>query len=371
MKTKLFVPVFFLILVFVTSCKKQANESFENQKLIENSENIENRKAVPAEFNNDVYQQMVADNDTRIAFLNQGNVRGRGCVHTAIVPDNYGTIQEAMDVVCDYGNIIVNSGTYNENVLINKPGLNIKAIGEVIVNGTFFLYSVADYVKIQRFTIKPVYNGNSGSFNGIYGSGIKGAEIKQNIIVGNGNDGFGIVLDNSNGNSIKQNQVSDFAWGIIFRSVDEEKSSSNNTIQNNTVSGITYASCIGLEGNCDNNLIMGNLIAENTYTVNAGIFFYNYFSDGMLTDNNVIKNNEVTFNEWTGIWIDGGNKNTIGPNNICNNSYTDIGIYLSYTVTNTKVFNNTALYNEYCDFVFEDGADFSLQNNTFGCSEMW
>ena len=369
MKSKLIFSVLIMLIAFISSCQKQVNDSSESMSSNILSEKSFARKAVAADINKEVYDQIVANNNARLALLNNDVSRG-GCVQTAIVPDDYLTIQEAMDAVCKNGTIIVNKGYYSEDVLIDKSGLRIIANGDVTVNGCFFLYSNLNKVEIQNFKINPDGPSDNG-YNGIYGYGLQGGKIMQNIIRGIGTKGYGIVLENSNGVTIKQNQVSDFEWGIVFKSVNGLKSSSHNIIEDNTVTGITYASCIGLDGDCDNNLIMGNLVTENTSTVNAGIFCYNYISDGILTDNNIIKNNEVTFNEWTGIWIDGGKNNVIGPNNICNNSNTDIGIYLSYAVTKTKVFNNTALYNGYCDFVYEEGADFTLKYNTFNCIEMW
>jgi hypothetical protein len=278
-----------------------------------------------------------------------------------------------VDAVCKNGTIIVNEGTYYENVLVDKPGMRIQAVGDVTVNGCFFLYSIADRVEIQNFTIKPTGITSENAYNGIYGYGIQGGKITQNTIIGVGSKGFGIVLENSNNITIKQNQLSDFQWGIVFRSVDGIKASNKNIIADNTITRVNYASCIGLEGDCNHNIIKGNLVTENPNIVNAGIYVGKDPGGVNLPDHNIIQNNTVTNNFYTGILVDGGSHNSVGPGNICTDTYGEegIGFYLTTYTNETQVFNNTVIENTVCDIVYEFGADIEFENNTYECFENW
>jgi len=78
---------------------------------------------------------------------------------TINIPDDYSTIQSAIDSAIDGDTISVSSGVYNENIVINK---NIKLIGNYAVsavingqeNGPAIAIENADDFLIQRFTIK-------------------------------------------------------------------------------------------------------------------------------------------------------------------------------------------------------------------------
>lgn len=353
MKRNLIFPVLFLFVAFISSCEKQTTETTESSNL-----NIQEENGMPeivaAEFDEAEYNKIFAENDARLAILGNSS---RNIAETAMVPDDYATIQEAVDAVSDGGNVIVKAGTYDENVLVYKPNLHIKAIGDVTVNGGFSLNADADNVKIHQFNI--VTTGT-----GIGANGVTGGELKQNTISGTG--GLAIFYRNSSDVSVKQNNISGKSWGIVFAaSTADGYSCNNNTFQNNTVTEITYATGIGLQGNCDDNTFLGNTISNNTSTANAGIFFFNFVALGYLCDNNVVKNNTITDNNVSGIWLPAGSDNTIGPNNTSNgNSY---GIYLSAATNGTHVFNNTALENTECD-ITNLGIDNTFKKNTADCT---
>ena len=104
MKSKLIFPILFLLVAFISSCQKQAIETTENAKQgIQNERNVP--KIVAAEFDEAEYNQMLAANEARLAMIGNSS---RECVETATVPDDFATIQEAVDAVCDGGDVIVN-----------------------------------------------------------------------------------------------------------------------------------------------------------------------------------------------------------------------------------------------------------------------
>ena len=84
---------------------------------------------------------------------------------TIYVPDDYLTIQSAVNAASPGDTIIVRDGLYNEHVIVNKQ-LTIKSergYANCVVNGegsdVFALY--ADGIRIEGFTI-------TGGLNGIY-----------------------------------------------------------------------------------------------------------------------------------------------------------------------------------------------------------
>ncbi|NLU04941.1 MAG: hypothetical protein GXW97_08460, partial [Methanothermobacter sp.] len=202
--------------------------------------------------------------------------------------EEFSTIQEAIDNSTDGHHLIVNSGTYNENVLVNKT-LTLEANGTVTVsagNTTMPVFNVtANNTQVKGFTI-------TGGKPGIYLSGSNNT-ICNNVITSNGEE------------------------GIYLHS-----GSDNNTICNNVIANNSYG--IGLYGgSC--NIICNNIITNNSY---EGIYL-------LGSDNNTICNNTITNNQW-GIYLFESGNNTICNNTITNNSY---GIFLFGSGNNTIVGN--------------------------------
>lgn len=158
---------------------------------------------------------------------------------TINVPGDYLTIQGAIDAAINGDTISVGSGTYKENIVVNK---NIKLIGNYAVSavvngqgkGPAISVEGADDFLIQRFTIistnnKGVYcSGESlskgtikntiikDSGSGIYIDGKCDLSILNNLIFDNKDSlkegGFGIY--------IKNDELYDFTVEIINNSID-------------------------------------------------------------------------------------------------------------------------------------------------------
>ena len=305
-------------------------------------------------------------------------LKRKNCVQNVVVPDDYATIQEAVDAVCDNGKVTVKTGTYVETVFLNKPGLFIKAVGDVTVIGGLdgSLLIAADDVKIHNFKVD---NTNAINTIGIGTIGYNGAEVKHNTIIGSGH--IGISFFNSSNNSIVQNDVSGpMDVGIMLNSFTFGGTpSNNNKIANNTVSGMSdrvqEGQGIWLYGNCDNNKIQGN-----TVSAFYGIYLLSWDSEGVLynTDDNVLKNNTLKNNQIDGVFVAlaadhapphiGPANNTIGPNNELNDNGR-FGMFLSGASNQTHVFNNTALNNSTLDILnFSPTNTFkkNTANNTVG-----
>ncbi len=176
---------------------------------------------------------------------------------TIVVPDNYTTIQEAIDAAVSGDKIYVCNGTYNENLFINKT---ISLVGEdpgiTIIDGSksnasfspvVYIYGEdAKNVNICNFTIR----GSDNAW-GIYILFHANVCIEKNIIA---NNSGGIIADFSDNNTFVNNTVmNNKGEGILFFD------SSGNIMSNNTISGNTYN--FGVLGSSFNHSIdMSNLI---------------------------------------------------------------------------------------------------------------
>ena len=148
------------------------------------------------------------------------------------VPEDYPTIQAAIDAASSGYIITVSSGTYFEHLVIDKP---LKLIGEdkntTIINGSksgYCVHVTADNVKISGFMIQ------------------KGIE--------------GILVVSSDGCTISGNIIQDNCVGIdLFES-------NNNVITNNTLFNniLELASCGIHITSSSNNLIYHNNFVDNT-----------------------------------------------------------------------------------------------------------
>jgi parallel beta-helix repeat protein len=218
------------------------------------------------------------------------------------VPDQYKTIQEAINAANSGDTIYVKAGIYNENITINKA---ISLIGEkpenTIINGTcpgIRITVIADNVRIQGFTIQ---NGESG----IFLRKSSGHKIINNIVKLNNE---GIYLQYSHNTTIYKNQILE-----------------------NVLSGI----CLW---ESTNNLIIGNQIIGGK---GFGIDFWT------KQGNNKILGNTIKDNQWDGIYMSESHNNMIFRNNIINDT---VQTYKSYNNT----WNNEAEGNYWSVYQNED-----------------
>jgi parallel beta-helix repeat protein len=208
-------------------------------------------------------------------------------------------IQDAINNSKDGDTIIVHSGVYYENVVVDKS-VTLKGVDQPVVDaggdGSAIALS-ADGITLVGFNAT-----NSGiSWSDV---GIK-LTSNNNIITGNtatNNNENGICLDDSSKNTI-----------------------TGNNICNNNDDGIGI-------GDSSENTITGNNISNNN---GDGIHLFGS-SENTITGNNVTNNNE------NGIHLYYSSNNGITGNNVCNNS--GRGIYLDNsrenTITGNKVTNN-------------------------------
>lgn len=142
---------------------------------------------------------------------------------TRRVPEDYPTIQEAIDAANPGDTILVTSGTYNENVIVYKDNLTLlgesptttfidsRGIGEVV-------YITASNIYISGFTIQHGYCG-------IYLDHASNISLIRNIITDNME--YGIYFDWSANGILIENTICNNWMGILLWY------SSGNTIYHN------------------------------------------------------------------------------------------------------------------------------------------
>jgi parallel beta-helix repeat protein len=235
-----------------------------------------------------------------------------------VVPDDYPTIQEAINAASPGDTIYVKEGMYYENVVINKT---ISVIGEnrdtTIIDGRGIGSVIS--VEASNVTIRGFRVQNSGTAT--LDSGIRiqlawRARIEENSVVNCDN---GILAYLLGGNHLIRNNIVTSCQHGIFVQGSFDNVIGDNTLTKNNFS-ITLQFC------------SGNIIDSNNVSYNIkGIYLYTSMNN-TLTRNN-IANNE----EWGILMILTSTKNTIVKNNVVGNDY---GIYCSDSYENVYHHNN-------------------------------
>lgn len=214
---------------------------------------------------------------------------------------HFSKLQNGINAVSNNGIVIVNKGTYNENINIYK---NIHIVGEEKTNTIIsnqeddnIITINADNVYISEFTIQntPEYSGNkngievTGYNNKIIGNIIKQAQtgikitnaqstyIKDNIIINNHDSGI-FVDEESHNTTIIKNTINDNSGiGISLHSP-------YSNIIENTIDNHDYTS-IKIYNPSSYNNIIGNIIGHSQH----GIYL-------LLSESNNIQNNQFIKN---------------------------------------------------------------------------
>ncbi len=247
-----------------------------------------------------------------------------------IGPDNYSSIQDAIDNAVNSDNIFVykNSSPYKENLIIDKT---INLMGEdkndTIIDGNNNKDTIkikADNVNVSGFTIR---NGGGPLNNegGIKLDPSSNSRIDNNIIINNYLYGIYIFENTSSNNIISNN--------ILSSNGNEDKGglniwlhkSSNNTISNNIIKngkGCGLAICYW----STNTTVIGNTIESNKLEGIKSRFSYN----------NRIIGNTIKNNNYFGMrLLNASKENIIKNNNFVNNK----PINIFFTITDNSISN--------------------------------
>ncbi|MCW4016615.1 MAG: right-handed parallel beta-helix repeat-containing protein [Candidatus Bathyarchaeota archaeon] len=154
---------------------------------------------------------------------------------TIVVPDDYSTIQAAINAASDGDTVYVDGGIYNEHVVVNKSILLIgKNKKTTIISCTDNAHPTVlvhkDGVTLTGFTIKNIaanVSESRGRLACLHLLHVNQCSVYENIV---SDGGYGIWLYGSNYNSVYDNLVSNVNHGIMV------ESSWDNTILRNTAS---------------------------------------------------------------------------------------------------------------------------------------
>ena len=291
------------------------------------------------------------------------------------VPDDYTTIQAAVDNATAGDTIIVRDGNYNENVNVNKR-LTIRSengsancIVTAATSSDHVFEVTADYVNITGFTVK---GATSYKKAGIY---LDGAEHCYISDLKASNNDYGIYLDHSRYNNLTKNTASNNYDGIYLLW------SSNNNLTNNTASNNYDGIC--LCASSSNNLT-GNTFANDGLFLSSGypntvenntvngkpLVYLEDTSDYMVPDagqvilvncNNVTVENQDLSNTTVGVELWGTTNSTITNNTVSNSNY---GIYMDRSSNNTLTNNTANSNNDYGIYLSSSSNNNNLTSNT-------
>jgi|GEM_PF-1237401 len=323
-----------------------------------------------------------------------------GCASATIyVPDDYTTIQQAVNFANPDDTIIVRDDTYTENVDVNVANLTIRSengSAPTIVqaaNSDDHVFEVtADYVNISGFTV----TGATGDGkSGIYINSVAHCNITDNTA---SNNGFGILLENSlycniENNTANNNTGCDVdagegrpSMGILLLD-SGQNTLTNNSASNNTIGMLVYSEAPDAKPYFNNSIDMSNLV--------NGRPVYYYFDeqdlviDGLETshltlafcNNGTVKNsnisngdgiflralthsnvtNNTVSNTFFGIFLGGSQENNLTNNNLFLNRIG--GILLGESSFNNIVSNNVSNNYEGGIMVAEKSDNNSITNN--------
>jgi len=281
------------------------------------------------------------------------------------VPDDYASIQEAIDAASNDDTIIVRPGTYFENLTVGKPVTIISLDGPetTIIDGgangnRVFVVpaNTAGLVTLEGFTITNGLTPHAGA--GLSIDSFCEAQIIGNVISGNrstSGDGGAIYCAQNfpvvAGNVITDNSARN--GGAIY--LLQEGFGENPVIASNHIAGNTASdSGGGIFSDYSSPVITDNVFYDNT-TVGGGGGIYQKGNNALpiTIKNNVIINNRVTghlVNGGGGVAIEGSHSITFTNNIIVFNSSDNAssgrgGAIFWYRPSSALISNCTLAYN--------------------------
>ncbi|NMO09184.1 right-handed parallel beta-helix repeat-containing protein, partial [Methanobacterium subterraneum] len=257
---------------------------------------------------------------------------------------SFSTIQSAINdpLTLNGYTIVVGNGTYIENVIINKT-LTLISEGDVTVqalnssNPVFTINSGGNGSLILGFNIK----GAVDSY-GIYLNSTGNCTVWNNTITGNED---GVFLQNSSMNTIAANNINNSKYQYrIGTGIYLSESFKNRIIQNNIIDNDQGIWVLDSGDNeISENTITGNLDdAITVYYQYAGTFPPSNINDNVIMRNNISCNNGNGIQISDNRYVPGSKVCKIYENNISNNLY---GIFVNYG--SVDVYGNDISYNEW------------------------
>jgi parallel beta-helix repeat protein len=322
---------------------------------------------------------------------------------TIVVPDEYGTIQAAVDNASSGDTVLVRSGIHNGSVsiskalaLIGEDKENTVIAGDWRLGGTVVLVNHDD-VTVKDFTLQSTADNTHGSgIRGVHLLHVHRCLVSECKFLG---VGLGIWLYESSGNTLKNNRIEgqpknlpvSGAFRMGFDGIKIESSSNNNILGNMVTdlyyTGIALSNSIGnnLTGNhvksdyagvvvniSDNNTIASNKISGNRYGIFQDASSHNTITGNIIRESatglqlnsssfNHVEKNTITNSRYCGVEIHyNANHNMILGNNITDNKH---GLELKLSSNNTLRYNNITENNVAGILIVESPNNLIHQNN--------
>jgi parallel beta-helix repeat protein len=296
------------------------------------------------------------------------------------VPDDYDTIQKAIDAAFEGDTVFVASGIYYENVWINKEDLTL--IGEdpmdTIIDGrrkADVVLVTADGIKISKFTLKNSYD--SLSYAGVFVFGVNGITINEVTTLDNYHGIFLYSVSNATlrNNNMTRNMYNFGVYGDGLKEFNHDIDASNivdgkplyywvNEHDKNVPSDAGYVAVVN-----STNIVVKDLnLTKNfegvlfAYTVNSLIenvnasdnYFGVYFA---YSRNNSVHSN-ILMNNYAGIHLHESQHNNVNEQHPINN---ENGISLYYSKNNA--IDSNELVNNNFGLLLEKSDNNTISNN--------
>ena len=219
-----------------------------------------------------------------------------------VVPDDYSTIQSAINNAVEGDTVYIKKGTYVENPVVNK---SISLVGE---NRDSTVIDVTAGLKVERENVTitglTIYDGWQGITLFSNYSKISGNKITDSQ--------YGIVLLSSQNNTITENLFQSIGLSAAI----QLSYSNDNLLKNNVIESCTEG--IQLRAGSSNNVVLENVITSCQDVAVRLLAEYSpprwYNPNG-----NIIMRNSIS-NSRCGTSVYGSSNNVISKNNYVNNT---------------------------------------------------
>jgi nitrous oxidase accessory protein len=233
-----------------------------------------------------------------LPYIGMGNAES----NTIVVPDDYSSIQDAINNAVEGDTIFIKKGTYVENPVVNK---SVSLVGEyrdsTVIDVTAGLKVQSNYVNITGLTIYDGYHGITVSANS--------CRISENKIT---DSQVGIALISAYGNIVAENTFQNIGLSAAI----QLSYSYNNLVQYNYINSCTEG--IQVREGSSNNTVTDNIISDcqdvAIRLLGSGVGHRWYGPDG----NTIMRNNISSSRVGTTVY--GSNNNVISNNNYVNNT---------------------------------------------------
>ena len=288
-------------------------------------------------------------------------------VHNPNTSLNYSTIQGAIDApeTLDGHTITVDTGTYVENVAVNKRltliGEGADVVTVRVADAEDHVFNVtADWVNVSGFAMAGAMSYSH--YAGIYLNGADHCNISDNNC---SNNYYGICLRSSSDNTLQNNT-------FIHNGLQVDAVSYGNTVENNTVNDkpLVYLKDMSnftirsagqvILVNCTN-ITVENLNLSDTSTGitlwgtnDCKIVNNTASNDGYggislwHSSNTILQNNTANSNRYHGIYLWSSSNNTLTNNDVSNNRG-NYGIGLDWYSSNNTLYHNNLINNTNCN----------------------